>query len=239
MKTIKRKIIALGLICLALASPSAHASVVINEILADPPSGPAGDDNADGKTSSTQDEFIELLNFGTSPMDLSGWIIADALKPRHIFPFGTALSAFQYLVVFGGGQPNLPQIQYQVASEGTLGLNNTNEDVFLYDPSGNLIDHLHYGAEGDKNQSLARSSEGEGTGFVLHSTIPEAQGRIFSPGQSLDGQLRYTPPTDPEIPPTAVPELPVWLYAILGGIMIALQRKERHKIYASAIRPPR
>ena len=183
-----------------LLQREAGALVVINEILADPATGLSRDANGDGVGSSTQDEFVEILNLDPHPFDISGWFINDAVKTRHVFPAGTMLLSYQYLAVFGGGTPVLPGIRFQTASSGALSLNNTNEDVFLYDQTGVLIGHVFYGAEGGKDQSIVRFPEGTGSDFVLHSSLPEAQGRLFSPGQSVDGELRYK---------ASVPELPV------------------------------
>ena len=205
----------------AIHPRTARAFIVINEILADPPTGIAGDANGDGVGSSTQDEFIELLNFGAGDQDLSGWYLNDAVKTRHVFPSGTTLLSDRYLVVFGGGSPVLPGVNYQLASTGTLSLNNTAEDVFLYNNNGELIDQVNYGAEGGKNQSLARYPEGNGSGLVLHSTIPPAQGKLFSPGRSVDGQLTFAAP---------VPELPGHWCFVLAGMAVAFRNKFLKKL---------
>ena len=200
----------------AINPRGARAFIVINEILADPPTGIVGDANGDGVGSSTQDEFIELLNFGEGDQDLSGWYLNDAVKTRHVFPSGTTLLSDRYLVVFGGGAPVLPGVNYQLASTGTLSLNNTAEEVFLYTNSGELIDHVNYSAEGGKNQSLARYPEGNGSGMVLHSTISAAQGKLFSPGRSVDGQLTFAVP---------VPELPGHWCFVLAGMAVVVRNK--------------
>ena len=211
----------LVVLLLGLTTPrGAQAFIVLNEILADPPTGIAGDANGDGVGSSTDDEFIELLNYGSTDVDLSGWYLNDALKSRHVFHPGTVLLADQYWVVFGGGTPVLPGVNYQLASTGTLSLNNTSEDVFLYNNRNQLIDHVSYGAEGGKNQSLARYPEGSGSEFVLHSTIPEAQGKLFSPGKSADGKLELL---------ATVPELSGYWYSLLVAIGFLFRNKFRNK----------
>lgn len=59
--------------------------VVINELMYDPPSG----DSAD--------EFIELHNPGTQPVDVGGWKLRDAVS--YTIPSGTQLSPGGYLVI--------------------------------------------------------------------------------------------------------------------------------------------
>ncbi|HEX5833576.1 MAG TPA: lamin tail domain-containing protein, partial [Pyrinomonadaceae bacterium] len=88
---------------------SALRDVVINEILADPPDGLAGDANRDGIRDTADDEFIELVNSTTHDLDLSGFQLqtraltgaTDTL--RHRFATGTILPAGTALVIFGGG----------------------------------------------------------------------------------------------------------------------------------------
>ena len=62
------------------------AVVVINEFLADPPAGLAGDANRDGIRSASDDEFVELFNTGMADVDLSLWSLWDSTSLRHKFP---------------------------------------------------------------------------------------------------------------------------------------------------------
>ncbi|MEO1836268.1 MAG: lamin tail domain-containing protein, partial [Akkermansiaceae bacterium] len=80
-------------------------AIVINEILANPASGGAGDANADGVTDASDDEFIELINVSGADLDLSNWEVHDrtGVNPRHVFTDGTVLKADCAIVVFGGG----------------------------------------------------------------------------------------------------------------------------------------
>jgi len=117
-----------GAVCL----PKAEAFIVINEFLADPAADLSGDSNQDGVRSGSADEFIEILNFSDTAMDISGWSLTDAVSTRHVFPSTTVLSSFEYLVVFAGGSPNLPGIDWQVASSGFLGLNNEGRHYFTF-----------------------------------------------------------------------------------------------------------
>ena len=53
----------LALLTLLLLPSLAAANVVISEVLADPPAGPAGDANRDGQPDPHEDEFIEPAGF--------------------------------------------------------------------------------------------------------------------------------------------------------------------------------
>jgi hypothetical protein len=184
----------------------AAAFVVINEFLADPAAGLAGDANKDSVRSATNDEFVEILNYGSNSVDLTGWSLSDALATRHVFPQETTLLPYQYLAVFGGGAPHLNGVFWQLASTGTLSLNNTNETIFLRDADAYPVDQIHYGSEGDKDQSLTRFPEGTSQIFVGHKSLP------VSPSTSLRAS-----PVEP-LATAAVPELPTLFYGLLGAL---------------------
>ncbi|HWP43569.1 MAG TPA: lamin tail domain-containing protein, partial [Blastocatellia bacterium] len=80
-------------------------ALIINEYLADPPDGAAGDANGDGSRDSSEDEFVELVNAGPAPLDISGFTISDAAQVRFTVPAGKIIPAGEAAIVFGGGTP--------------------------------------------------------------------------------------------------------------------------------------
>jgi len=78
-------VVILGVLLLAHVF-SAEAVVVINEVLADPPSGNRGDANGDGTQNSYEDEFVEILNTGAESIAIGGWQLSD-MKPGSKGPF--------------------------------------------------------------------------------------------------------------------------------------------------------
>jgi hypothetical protein len=80
-------------------------AVGINEYLADPPDGAAGDANGDGTISATNDEFVEVVNSGTTALNVGGFTISDATQIRFTFPTGKMIPAGEAAVIFGGGTP--------------------------------------------------------------------------------------------------------------------------------------
>jgi hypothetical protein len=154
---------------------------VINEILADP-DATNGDANGDGVVSTTDDEFVEIVNRSGYSVDISNWVIADGNGDRHTVTDGTTIGDGVALVVFGGGTPTGISGIAQTASTGALGLNNTGDDVTLKDTEGITIVTYSYGSTAGDNQSIARNPDYTGD-FVKHSTIlgnPE----LFSPGKT-------------------------------------------------------
>ena len=122
----------------APCTPSVAAdagALVVSEVLADPPQGVEGDANGDGKRDPTEDEFVELVNTGTTPICLAGWTLGDVERPeRHVFPLGRALGPGGTLVVFGGGVPTgrFGGADVQWARDG-LSLSNEGDVVTLRD----------------------------------------------------------------------------------------------------------
>ena len=218
----KKILLFLLLSFLFISTKPCDAFIVINEFLADPSSVDLlGDANGDGINSSSQDEFVEFVNAGTQSVDISLWSLADALKARHYFDPGTIMAPGEYLVVFGGGIPALEGVRAQVASTGTLGLNNTGDEIFLYDDLGNLKDYYQYGREGNLDQSLVRSPEITGEDCVLHSSVLEGDGSLFSPGMPVGGYVIEAP-----VPlATTVPELTTFLYLNMGILGMLLGRR--------------
>lgn len=162
-------------------------SVVINEFLADPATGDAGDANGDGIRDSSDDEFIEIVNVSGADLDISGWSLSDAVQVRHTFPSNTIIPADCAAVVFGGDTPTgvFGGAVVQTASTGALGLNNGGDTITLDDGVASTLAYV-YGSEGGNDQSLTREPDITGS-FVLHSNAAASGGALFSPGTQLDG----------------------------------------------------
>src|SRR3989440_8680889 len=179
-------------------------AIFINEVLADPPDGIAGDANHDGVRDGTQDEFVELVNGSASEtIGLGGWTVKSRATgsttetTRFTFPVATSVAAGESLVLFGGGNFKTTdpvfgcaQIFKATSASSGLSLTNTGLTILVRDSAGNLITQFSYGGstglDGNSSQSLTRSPDITGS-FVLHSTPAAANGRRFSPGLRLDG----------------------------------------------------
>jgi uncharacterized protein YjdB len=187
----------------AMFSGSSLRDIVINEVLADPPVGAAGDANHDGVRSSSQDEFVELVNATTHDIDISGYRIrtsglSGAGTVRHVFATGTIFPAGAAIVVFGGANvatfnPNDPAFggaMVLTASTAGLSLVNSGGVVTLEDTTGTIVNLLAYGGssglDGQANQSITRSPDVTGD-FALHQSASGSNGRSFSPGTHVDG----------------------------------------------------
>ena len=175
--------------------------LVINEFLGDPADTAGGDANGDGNRSSSQDEFIEIVNRTAEPFDLAGYKILDADALRHVFAHGTVIPPFEAVVVFGGGSPrgafgNAGENQLVLkASTGGLSLNNGGDTITLQDPEGRIVQQIKFGAaEGGAGQSINRDPDLGGATFALHTGVAESGAKLFSPGTRANGVAFTTKP---------------------------------------------
>ena len=184
-------------------APLAEATVVISEVLADPPSGATGDANRDGQRNGYKDEFIELYNAGTNPISLAGWRLGDSTSPdTHFqFPSDAVVEPGSYVVLFGGGNP----VGFTVpvyTDDGRIGngLKNSGESIHLIDDADTEVAVVAHDPW-PKAQSIVRNPL-DGEAFEPHKTASPT-GDPFSPGRATDAE-----PETPEVPETPEPETP-------------------------------
>ncbi len=164
-------------------------SVIINEVLADPGSSLDNDANQDGVTSSSEDEFIELVNVGTETYHMGGYMLLEGSGKSFAFPTGTCLAPGQALVMFGkyesggdfaGAQP--------FGFGGSFQLNNDGDTVRLEAPDATVIDSVTYGSEASSDQSVNRAIDMDpSSALVQHSTVATSGGATSSAGRCANG----------------------------------------------------
>ena len=183
------------------------ANLIINEYQADPDST-NGDANGDGNADFSEDEFVEIFNDSSDPLDISGWTLADGVAVRHTFAPGTVLGGCKAIVVFGGGTPtgSFGGSQTVVASEGFLGLNNGGDSIIINDGSIDQV-NLVYGSSGT-NQSYTLDPDITGLSFVEHSGANGSNGALFSPGTKVNGGV-FIPCDGTPTPPRVDSTIPV------------------------------
>ena len=180
----------------------AEFNFVYNELHIDPASDITGDANGDGTRDAIQDEFIELVNTGSSSFDLSGYYLTDETSPdlaaRHIFPSGSIVDAGMPIVIFGGGVPNSPTnfggaiVHTASENNGGVALGNSGKTIYIKNAEGlTVLSHTYTANQGSANQSVTRNPDLTGD-FVSHSGVASANGALYSPGMKLDSTLLYT-----------------------------------------------
>ncbi|WP_442484142.1 lamin tail domain-containing protein [Aeoliella sp. SH292] len=107
-------------------------AVVINEIHYDP------------NVATEQVEFIELYNSGASAVDLSNWILDEAVD--YTFPVGSSIAAGGYLVVTQNASDFATKYGFAAFGQWQDGdrLSNDGESIELFDASGTLVDIVSY-----------------------------------------------------------------------------------------------
>ncbi len=118
------------LACLAAASASAHARVVINEIFYHAPN-------------ELEDlEFIELHNASDEPADLSGWSFTKGIQFK--FTNGTRLAPGGFLVLCRNRERFQQFYQADIAGTFDQVLSNNGEKIELSDAKGAVVDSVKY-----------------------------------------------------------------------------------------------
>lgn len=200
--------------------------LVLNEVLARVPSDDPmtpdvieGDANGDGTRDASGDEFVELVNVGMEPLDLSNFQINDSgTTPPFVFPMGTIVLPGEAVVLFGGGDLSRSRLEFGnsralglvFTTDGTIGtgLSNTADSIFVRDPMGRQVLRFDYDSMAPVPQqvfqSLNRNPELTGP-FANHRDVPGAGMRAFSPGTRVDGRAfrRFISELMPNVGPLA------------------------------------
>lgn len=178
------------------------SQVFISEYCNDP-LGPAGglDTNMDGVIASSSDqaddEFVEIVNGTSAPVNMGNWTLSDGFGLRHTFALGTTLNPGCAIVVFGGGDMtnyNTTGRSGVIADSGTLGLNNTSDSITIRDGGGATVAATSWssGGPGDGDgEAVTRSPETAVGTFGVHTAT--ASGNTHSSGARHDGITLYCP----------------------------------------------
>ena len=134
------------LISLLFAAPGEEGTVLLSEVVASNRTSPA----PDGQYL----DYIELHNTGTSPVDISGYMLSD--KPDAIgytFPQGTVLPAGGYIVCWCNKNADSPLYgKFGISNDGT-------DSVYLYNDANVIIDRADIPVVGT-NVAYTRTQDG-------------------------------------------------------------------------------
>ncbi len=146
-----------------------EAQVVVNELLASNAVNLADPDFQQ------YSDWVELYNAGGSPADLSGWHLTDNQNDplKWTFPTGTVLPAGGFLLLWTDGENTGLHTNFRLSADG--------EELALYEPNGNLADHLSYGVQQTDIAYGRKTDGGAAWGY-----FPQP-----SPGASNNGKPFY------------------------------------------------
>jgi hypothetical protein len=143
--------------------------LTINELLPNP-------DGTD-----TGQEFIELVNTGSTTFNLDGWTVSDAVTVRHTFGSWN-LQPGEVVVLYDSGDHTGPSDM--LSSTGSLSLNNTGDTISVRDASGALVDAVNY-QNSRSGVSLNRAEDANTDAELVDHT--DVSGGSSSPGRTVNG----------------------------------------------------
>ena len=160
-----------AILCVMALATASTAQIHLNEILADP----GTDWNGDGTVDAKLDEWVEIMNVGTTPVDLSKFRISDAAAGTAFrFALSGTLAPGQVKVYYGSDV-----VAWQAAngvSQLGLSLNNSGDTVFLYEVGGadpDIADSRTYAsAEVLDDRSTGRMPNGTGDWVIFDGLNP-------------------------------------------------------------------
>lgn len=173
-----------------------NGDIVINELLIAPPAEISGDSNGDGMRSSSEDEFIEIVNISNKDLDMSNLTITDLNKTIFIFPPNTVLRSHKTIVIFGGGNPTGIFGDANIyISENGISLNNNGDVISIKDENNITIYEVTYNDSFLQTLGSAVLFPELNTTktYLNHKTVCTQLGcnNLFSPGTKADGTNFY------------------------------------------------
>src|SRR5690349_19493460 len=181
---------AAALVCLVVLpftfAPAAAGALRLNEFCA----GPARDWNGSGAFSSRDDEWVEVVNTGATPLDLTGYFITDGDSiPRY--GFSGKLAAGDRKLVFGSDAVDWERANGQPVFGFSLG--NSGDAVILWRVAGadSVVedDYTFKSHEAAADRAVGRLPDGTGVWTLLDSLdpytgtlTPPASGCVPTPG---------------------------------------------------------
>tara|TARA_B100001142_G_C14339995_1_gene657464 strand:- start:1879 stop:3819 length:1941 start_codon:yes stop_codon:yes gene_type:complete len=158
------------------------SGLVINEIM-------AGNFSAIADQSGEYDDWVELYNGNNFSVNLDGYYLSDSENDLTKWSFpNVSISANDYLIIWcdtaGGTQPGL-HTTYRLSAD--------QEEVYLTDPIGNVIDAVHF-VNMITDQGYARVPNGTGT-MKYQTHTYDGNNQLISSviSESLDSRIRVYP----------------------------------------------
>ncbi len=146
----------------AVGSP-ASGQIFINEFLAD--------NSTDAMNESSQfQDWIELYNAASYPLDLSGSFLSDnfSMPNKFQFPAGTIIQPNDYLIIWADENPSTATYVHS-----NFKLSAGGEQLIVSNVTGAILDSISFGPQ-IANKSFARCPDGIGTFSLAASTTFKA-----------------------------------------------------------------
>jgi hypothetical protein len=161
--------------CAIITSISnANAQVVINEYS-------ASNLNQFVDNHSDYEDWIELHNTGSSPVNLGGYYLSDdsAQVTKYVIPANTTISAGGFLRFWCSGRNNSFGLHYHTSFRLTQTKNN-GEDIIFADPSGVIIEGVDV-RKTQNGHSRGRTTNGAATWSIFTTPTPNGSNNLSTP----------------------------------------------------------
>ena len=177
--------------------------MVLTEWLSSPALSPWDNPlNRDGASSdpAQDDQFLEWVNLGSAPLDLSGWLLKTPAGLRHRFGAGEIVGPTNALVIYGalndGGAPRL-EVPARPASEdgGLAEAFRVDSYLEVRNDRSNLVQRVRLDPQAVTDGVSFYWEPGMETAFVPH---PPLFSRSSSAGLRADGTPWVSAHVDPE-----------------------------------------
>jgi hypothetical protein len=124
------------------------------------------------------DDWFELYNPNSAPLDLSGYTLTDNLTntARWPIPAGTTLGPHGYLLVWAD-KDALQNSATNADLHADFKLDKDGDEIGLFAPDGTLVDAVRFGAQAD-NISEGRWPDGAANTYFMPSPTPRASNAI-------------------------------------------------------------
>jgi len=184
--------------------------MVINEFLANPSNDPLAphynplnrETPSSESRTSTEDEYVEIVNLSGQTIDLAGWSVSDAVGVRLTFGTFDFLTTSNAVVAYGGrnsgSSARLSEgvLAVPATRVSGLALNNNGDTIVIRNSRRHLIARVVYpGSSVRGDGSLTRAPDLTGD-FFPHSTVAFVP---VSPGTLSDG-IPFGPPNASPVP---------------------------------------
>jgi hypothetical protein len=200
------------------APPPSTTAVVINEVVLSPQhdwskssgTGLAFDGTPGTGSVSSADQFIEILNTGTTPVSLVGWRIE--ITDSSDGPEGTPLAADEEAGIaltfsVGSNSASLQPGGFAVLGNpiGTVGLDAL---VVLKDNRGVIVDDVEVGDddENDGNDGAPAASQNGFARGAFEESVARPAGQADTGNDRNDFEKLFATPLGPNVPPVTLPE---------------------------------
>ncbi len=166
------------ILCIIFLTSSLHSQLTINEFMAD-------NETTISDESGDFEDWIEIYNGGSSPVDIGGYYITDDATELTLWqipdtdPASTTIAAGAYLLLWADKDTDDGVLHID------LKLSNNGEDIVLVQPDGTtIVDQLTFGSQ-NTDVSYGRTSDGGGSFQLFTNPTPGTSNEAPQSGQTF------------------------------------------------------